>query len=51
VQRLQTLDNLDYDLPNVLFFHELFGLLAFADSLKTVAIVCKLHNNAAQKLK
>jgi hypothetical protein len=30
----------------VLLLHELLGLLALTDSLKAVAVVCKLHHNA-----
>jgi len=45
VESFESLDNLDDDLPNVLLLHELLVVLALADPLEHISIVCKLHNN------
>jgi len=46
VKCLETLDDLNDNLPDVLLLHELLGLLAFADSLEAVSVVGKFHNDA-----
>jgi hypothetical protein len=48
VECLKAFDNLDDDLPNVLFLHKLLGLLALADSLEAVSVVCELHHDTAK---
>lgn len=50
MQRLETLDHLNDDLPDVFFFHKLFVRLALTDALETVSIIGKLHDNAAVKV-
>ena len=49
MQRLQSTDHLYHDLPDVLLLHELLVVLALADPLENISIVCKLHHYAKQK--
>lgn len=51
VESLETPDDLDHDLPDVLFFHELFVVLALADALEDVAVVSKFHDDAVCGIK
>lgn len=43
---LEASDDLDDYLPNVLFLHELFVVLAFANALEDISVVTVVHHNA-----
>ena len=49
VERLETTDHLDHDLPDVLLFDELLIVLTLANALEDVAIVRKLHHDAVKQ--
>lgn len=45
MQSFKSLNNLNYNLPYVLFFHKLFGILTITYSLEDVPIICEFHDN------
>jgi hypothetical protein len=49
MERLEPFDDLNDDLPNMLFFHKLLGLLALTDPLETVTVVGEFHHDAKQR--
>ena len=48
MKRLQALDNLDKDSPDVVFTQVSLFLLVTSDLLEQIPIVCVLHNDTIQ---
>jgi len=48
MKRLQALDDLDNNFPDVLLLHELLIVLALANPLEHISIVCIIHHDATQ---
>ena len=49
VEGLEASDDLDDNLPNMLFLHELFVVLALTNALEDISIVTVVHHNARNK--